>query len=174
MESPSVTKDSHLGMCQGCAWKEAHNGLFVKLWRLNLNSHGDPKMMEMQKAMRYLLMKAAKRVWNHPQEKEMCCFQQSWKELEIWKSFWHQTWWCSLWCMPSRFLALLWFNIFSLCLYCLWKGSVHPVLLYVRSMWTFSFWFYSGLQLRDHMNLRRDFELWASKCCWSCDILWKL
>jgi hypothetical protein len=35
-------------------------------------------------------------------------------------------------------------------------------------------WFYRRLQLKDCINLRRDFELWTFKHCWDCDRLWGL
>ena len=39
----------------------------------------------------YLLRKAANRV-EPAQEKQVCCSQQSRKELEIWRALWHQIW----------------------------------------------------------------------------------
>ena len=62
----------------------------------------------------YLLRKAANRV-EPAQEKEVCCSQQSWKELEIWRVLWHQTWRCRVWGLPSWFPVLLWFSIPSQC-----------------------------------------------------------
>ena len=52
------------------------------------------------------------------------------------------------------------------------------VIMYILWCWKyvicFCFCFYRGLLLRDCLNLRRDFELWAFKHCWDCDRLWEL
>jgi hypothetical protein len=40
-----------------------------------------------------------------------------------------------------------------------WNGNVYPVMLEVCDL-LFDFDFIGELQLRDCMNLRRDFELW--------------
>lgn len=38
----------------------------------------------------------------------------------------------------------------------------------------FYIWFYRRLQLRDCMNIRRDFEHWTFKQVWDCHRLWGL
>ena len=51
-----------------------------------------------------------------------------------------------------------------------WNGNVDPVALYVGSMESvFRFRFYRGLQLRDYVNHRRDFELWTFRHFWDHD-----
>jgi hypothetical protein len=47
----------------------------------------------------------------------------------------------------------------------IWDSNVCPVMLEVCDL-LFDFWLYRGLQTRDWMNLRRDFELWAFKRSW--------
>jgi hypothetical protein len=48
------------------------------------------------------------------QEKEFCCSQQSKKELEIWRGFWHQSSRFRVWRFSSWFLVLLLSRIFLL------------------------------------------------------------
>lgn len=93
------------------------------------------------------------------QETEVCYSQQNWKELEIWRAFWHQTW-------DSKFARM----VFSLALVqyfltmppFLYFGMVIYIpCYYVLELWDllFFFWCNRRLQLRDCVNLRRDFEL---------------
>lgn len=56
-----------------------------------------------------------------------------------------------------------------------WISNVYPVPLYVESMWhVFIFSFYRGLQIREYMCLKRDFEHWPFKQCCHCDGEWEL
>ena len=59
------------------------------------------------------------------QEKELCCSQQRWKELEICRALWHQTWRCRVWSLLSWLSVLLCFSVsplwdFGMVIYILW------------------------------------------------------
>jgi hypothetical protein len=44
------------------------------------------------------------------QERDVCCSQQSWKELKIWRALWHQT---LIWSFPCFFNFFFWWSCFG-------------------------------------------------------------
>ena len=70
----------------------------------------------------------------------------------------HQTWRCRAWSFPSCFFGLV---LVQYCLIIMFSnGNVYPVPWYIGSIWSaFCFCIYMGLQLRDHLFLRKDIEL---------------
>ena len=98
-----------------------------------------------------------------------------WKELEIWRVLWHQTWGCRVWSFPCWFLVFFWSRISSLC-------SSHPLpfgmvmdipchcMLAVCDLlvFFFNFDFTGGYSWEIALSLRRDFELWTFKQSRDC------
>ena len=85
----------------------------------------------------------------------------------MWRVFRHKTWRCRVWscsggfwyCFGPEFPHYAPFSMF-------WNDNVYPVPLYVGNViFFFYFDFFRGLQLKDCMNLSRDFELWNLKHC---------
>jgi hypothetical protein len=104
------------------------------------------------------------------QEREVCCSQQSWKELGIWRMLWHQTWRPSVWSLPcwfrSCFPSMLPFLPFGMVMHtpCHWMLEVDDLL--------FDFDFPGALQLRDFHESRKRLWTWTFKQCWDYYRLW--
>ena len=107
-------KSRRPGVCRGVpAWKPK-KAIGWRSSEVKLGLPWRPQDVRDARAMGYLLRKAATREWNQS-KKEVCCSQQSWKELELWRMLWHQTWTSRVWSLPSWFSVLLWSSISSPC-----------------------------------------------------------
>ena len=121
---------------------------------------GRPKMLEIPEL---LLRRAANRKWNQPKRKkcvEVNKADRSWRSEERFGirhgdaefgvspgGFWF--------CFVQYFLTILQFATVT---YILCHYMLEACALFLISI-------YRGLQLRDCMSLRRDFELWTFKHC---------
>ena len=107
-------------------------------------------------------------------EKEVCCSQQRWKELEIWRVLLTP----DMEIQSLEFINLV-FGLAFLVQYFLiitfWNSNIYLVSLHVGSMWSsFGIWFYRWSQLREclgaqkkTLDLETVLKLKAYRAFWS-------
>ena len=164
-------------MCQGCLCMEACRGYFLKLWRWSLDCLGEIQNVGDARAEGYLpAQESWLQEWKQSKRKKCVVVnkaKRSWRAEELF----------DIRCVDAEFgvcsavfLVLLWSSTSPLrslsslsgwwCVSCAtvcWKHAIFLFILIVQ-----------GLQLRDCLNLRRDFELWTFKQCRCCDRLWTI
>ena len=159
MESPSVTKESQLrpGIWQGCPCWGSREATVWSCWSWSLDCLGDSKMLEMPELFDNSREELLTGSGTSPRERSVL---QSTKLIEAGDLNAGQTIArkCRVWGWPDVFgLALV--QYFLAMIPCLCLGMIMYILShYMMGVCDlFLVWFYRVLQLRDCLNLRRDF-----------------